>query len=129
MPEIFCMHCNEERPVPSIDSELCEDCRSSGHVGPGYPSQCEKCNAEFTEVMDRLSRTSEAQKAARRLNRAAPELLAACKAYDAAWTKSCPEGPEAGAARLGSSTIVLWKQIRAAIAKATGEDPNAPAPD
>jgi hypothetical protein len=58
-----------------------------------------------------------------RLIAAAPALLAACRDYDDAWTETCPEGPEAAAGRLGASTVVIWKMVRAAIAQTL--DPEA----
>lgn len=58
-----------------------------------------------------------------RLIAAAPDLLEACRALDASWTESFPDGPEGecrhGLGQIGDEHRALWKQARAAIAKAT----------
>lgn len=57
---------------------------------------------------------------------AAPELLAALKALDAYWLESLPEGPDgsrvvmSGLGTIADDTIAIWKQVQAAISKATG---------
>ncbi len=48
----------------------------------------------------------------------APDLLAACKAVDAIWTEYQPFGPDDKTSFLHPDTTVIWRAIRAAIAKA-----------
>ena len=65
------------------------------------------------------------QRANARLIAAAPEMLEALKAIDLFWSEDRPYGPETkgsrpGFAELHESTRVVWRQIRAAIAKAEG---------
>ncbi len=55
-----------------------------------------------------------------RLIAAAPDLLAALQALDADWSAFEPKGPD-GTDYLAESTKAIWRQARAAIAKATGE--------
>lgn len=63
------------------------------------------------------------------------ELLKACKALDAYWLESFPEGPDENGipndellalvkARLAPSTILIWKQIREAIKNAESDMPD-----
>lgn len=44
-------------------------------------------------------------------------LREACEAYDAAWTKTCPAGPNVGAPSLSASTIAIWRLVRAGLDK------------
>lgn len=60
-----------------------------------------------------------------RLIAAAPDLKALAVALDNFWTADFPGGPDApidanGHFRLSDDTIALWRQCRAAIAKAEG---------
>lgn len=54
----------------------------------------------------------------------APSMLVALKKIDASWTESFPGGPDGdrawcgGIGRLSEETVELWREIRAAIAKA-----------
>ncbi len=62
---------------------------------------------------------------------AAPDLLEAAKALDAYWTEWRPGGPETDDSdqlvQIADSTRVLWRQCRAAIAKALGTSTASPA--
>lgn len=64
MSTLFCMHCNEEKYAPTPDTELCGDCADAGHVGPGYPHECQKCNKEFFDVIDKIAGHSRAKEVA-----------------------------------------------------------------
>jgi len=61
-----------------------------------------------------------------RLLAAAPELLEALKLVDAEWSTFWPLGPEVKTSSdricaISDETQVIWRAVRAAIAKATGE--------
>lgn len=64
------------------------------------------------------------QDANARLIAAAPDLLALARRLDAWWTEEFPSGPDAnhevwgGIGRLSDETLEIWRQVRAAIAKA-----------
>ncbi len=58
-----------------------------------------------------------------RLLTAAPELLAACKAIDADWTREWERGPNELLSILHPDTKAIWRAIRAAIARAEGRAP------
>lgn len=54
------------------------------------------------------------------------QMLEALKALDAWWTDSFPAGPDAedvsyGFGKLSEDTLVIWRQVRAAIAAAEAE--------
>lgn len=55
---------------------------------------------------------------------AAPDMLEALRAIDTFWSEDRPSGPEtkarSGFAELHETTRAVWRQIRAAIAKAEG---------
>lgn len=57
---------------------------------------------------------------------AAPDLLGFAVALDADWTKEFPDGPDTDFSKrlidLAPETVALWRQCRAAIAKATGAE-------
>jgi len=53
---------------------------------------------------------------------AAPALLNAAAELDAWWTKDYPDGPD-GHSILSEDTREIWRNIRAAIRRATGETP------
>ena len=59
-----------------------------------------------------------------RLIAAAPDLLGALEALDKGWTEDVPEGPDGefrGGFSIHDEHKVIWKQARAAIAKAKGD--------
>lgn len=69
--------------------------------------------------------TQEMETANARLISAAPDLKALAVALDNFWTADFPGGPDApidanGHFRLSDDTTALWRQCRAAIAKAEG---------
>lgn len=75
-------------------------------------------------------------KANARLIAAAPDLLAFAQALDAHWTADFPGGPDnwdaPGAAtilgslgKLSDETLTIWRQCRAALSKALGQDGGA----
>jgi len=57
---------------------------------------------------------------------AAPNLLSALERLDADWTKTFPDGPEGsldyyGIGKMADETVSIWRDIRAALAKARGQ--------
>ncbi len=91
----------------------CEDYAIGPDTGRGNPSQ-----ANYDDHGDAESDA--------RLIAAAPELLAACRAIDKEWSEFWPEGPDGGKPPgrvfdIGKTTRQIWRGLRAAIAKATGD--------
>lgn len=75
-----------------------------------------------TECDDDTDPTPEQAQANARLLASAPDLLRIAKRLDAFWSEEWPEGPEDSdaAIRLTDETLSIWREFRAAIAKATG---------
>lgn len=105
-------------------------CEAFGHsAGPWNADECGVRNrsgyicqinrpTRFDGQDERYAREVAERTADARLIAAAPDLLAALKGLDEFWSEDFPLGPDTPS--LHYSMISMWRQIRAAIAKAEG---------